>query len=256
MKDILVEFRENGAIVHKDRATIQELVGKKHCFLNPNLSRVAGVSPSYWMLDQYEEIVPCTEEEMQRRDSYHRATVIVSKAPTETLNTNDLKSEFKQKFQMNEELLRFEINRIKQEISDNNKNSESRLALLKEELAKSEILLSETKQIITDVRGDLAIRSLRADAISSSLQSEMVENEKKLVSEIEALKEQIKNNDQHSQDNLNDLFYDLARNKELLIIANATIEEHQETSKKRVKMGVISLIVLAVAITALAIFRF
>lgn len=70
MKDILVEFTEYGAIIHKDSAKIESLKDVPHCFFNPDLSNVSGVSPSFWSLDQSGTIVKASQEEIARRNEY------------------------------------------------------------------------------------------------------------------------------------------------------------------------------------------
>jgi hypothetical protein len=70
MKDILVEFTEYGAIIHKDSAKIESLKDLPHCFFNPDLSNVSGVSPSFWSLDQSGTIVKASQEEIARRNEY------------------------------------------------------------------------------------------------------------------------------------------------------------------------------------------
>lgn len=71
MKDILVEFTDHGAIVHKDPSVIAAKRDLPYCFFNPELSKVAGVSPSYWVCNEDKEIVPASPEERKRRDEYH-----------------------------------------------------------------------------------------------------------------------------------------------------------------------------------------
>ncbi len=70
MKDILVEFTEYGAIIHKDSAKIESLKDMPHCFFNPDLSNVSGVSPSFWSLDESGTIVKASQEEIARRNEY------------------------------------------------------------------------------------------------------------------------------------------------------------------------------------------
>jgi len=70
MKDILVEFTEYGAIIHKDSAKIESLKDMPHCFFNPDLSNVSGVSPSFWSLNESGTIVKASQEEIVRRNEY------------------------------------------------------------------------------------------------------------------------------------------------------------------------------------------
>lgn len=72
MKDILVEFTDYGAIIHKDPSVISSKKDLPFCFFNPNLSKVSGVSPSYWVYSSDNEIVPASPEEKKRRDEYHK----------------------------------------------------------------------------------------------------------------------------------------------------------------------------------------
>jgi hypothetical protein len=71
MKDILVEFTDYGAIVHKNPLVISSKKDLPYCFFNPDLSKVSGVSPSYWVYIN-EEIIPASPEEKKRRDEYHK----------------------------------------------------------------------------------------------------------------------------------------------------------------------------------------
>lgn len=71
MKDILVEFTEYGAIIHKDSAKIESLKDLPHCFFNPDLSNVSGVSPSFWSLNESGTIVKASQEEIDRRNEYY-----------------------------------------------------------------------------------------------------------------------------------------------------------------------------------------
>ena len=70
MKDILIEFTEYGAIIHKDSAKIESLKDLPHCFFNPDLSNVSGVSPSFWSLEESGTIVKASQEEIVRRNEY------------------------------------------------------------------------------------------------------------------------------------------------------------------------------------------
>jgi hypothetical protein len=150
MKDILVEFTEYGAIIHKDQKVIESKANDERCFLNPDLSKVVGVSPSFWMLNEYNKIIRCSEEEMQRRKTYHGTVVISDKPAVEKVHIGELKKEFKQKFDLNEENLKAEINRLKQEIASHQKNSEDQLKDLFHELARSKEMMNFAKDEIQE----------------------------------------------------------------------------------------------------------
>jgi hypothetical protein len=70
MKDILVEFTDNKAILHKDPLVISSKKDLPYCFLNPDLSKVSGISPSYWVYNKELGIIPASIEEQKRRDEY------------------------------------------------------------------------------------------------------------------------------------------------------------------------------------------
>jgi Asp-tRNA(Asn)/Glu-tRNA(Gln) amidotransferase C subunit len=72
MKDILVEFTDYGAIVHKNPSTILSKKDLPYCFFNPDLSKVSGVSPSYWVYSKEGTINQASPEERKRRDEYHK----------------------------------------------------------------------------------------------------------------------------------------------------------------------------------------
>ena len=248
MKDILVEFTNNGAFIHKNKATIQEKTGKENCFLNPDLSRVSKISPSFWMLDEYGKIIPCPEEEMKRREAYHSATVATPKAAGGTIHIGELKKEFKDKFDLNEEKVQLEINRLKQNISQIDEISQARLAHLKSELKKNEELLGLTKH-------DIYAEQIKIEDLKGHMKAEIEQNERKLSEEIIKLKSLIEKNDEISHNSLNEMFQDLARNKELLNIAKQTIEEHQAMNKKRMKMAIYSIVALGAALVVMALFH-
>jgi hypothetical protein len=148
MKDILVEFTEYGAIIHKDQKVIESKSNDDKCFLNPDLSKVVGISPSFWMLNEYNKIVKCSEEEMQRRKTYHGTVVISDKPAVEKVHIGELKKEFKQKFDLNEENLKNEISRLKQEIASHQKTSEDQLKDLFHDLARNKEMLNFAKDEI------------------------------------------------------------------------------------------------------------
>lgn len=66
MKDILVEFTEKGAIIHKDPLVISEKKSLPFCFLNPDLSEVNGISPSYWDYTSTGKIVPASSKKVKQ----------------------------------------------------------------------------------------------------------------------------------------------------------------------------------------------
>lgn len=91
MKDFLVEFTENGAIVHKDPSIIASKKDLPFCFLNPNLSKISGISPSYWAYNNG-EIVPVSAEEKKRRDEHHQ-----EKLPEPSVSLKTILDEFDNK---------------------------------------------------------------------------------------------------------------------------------------------------------------
>jgi hypothetical protein len=68
MKDILVEFTEKGAVIHKDPLIISAKKSLPHCFLNPDLSKVSGISPSYWDYSITGQIIPASKEKVKNID--------------------------------------------------------------------------------------------------------------------------------------------------------------------------------------------
>jgi hypothetical protein len=147
MKDILVEFHDYGAIIYKDPATIEIKKDLPNCFVNPDLSKVYGVSPSYWTLNEYNKIIKCSEEEMQRRNTYHTTLVVSSnntQKAVEKVHIEDLREEFKEKFDHKEELLRQEINRLKQEIAQSQNLTNEQISDLVSSLNKNREMLALT----------------------------------------------------------------------------------------------------------------
>ena len=144
MKDILVEFHDYGAIIYKDPATIDIKKDLPNCFVNPDLSKVYGVSPAYWTLNEYNKIVKCSEEEMQKRNTYHTTSVVSSdktQKNIEKVHIEDLRKEFEEKFDHKEDLLRQEINRLKQEISQSQNMTEDHISRLLVSLNKNKEML-------------------------------------------------------------------------------------------------------------------
>lgn len=144
-KSILVQFSDYGATIIKDPVQIEKLTGQPNCFLDPDLSKVYGVSPAYWTLNEYNKIIKCSEEEMQRRNTYHRTVVTGEKQTVEKVHISDLKKEFKDKFDQNEEFLMLEISRLKQEISGHNQKADQQLKELYQDLNRNKMLLEATK---------------------------------------------------------------------------------------------------------------
>ena len=152
MKDILVEFHDYGAIIYKDPATIEIKKDLPNCFLNPDLSKVYGVSPSYWSLNEYNKIIQCSEEEMQRRNTYHTTSITsqqMAATSPQKVHIEDLREEFKEKFDHKEELLRQEINRIKQELAQSTNESQEKIDSLMVELNKNREMLNVSKLLIS-----------------------------------------------------------------------------------------------------------
>ena len=144
-KKILVQFSDFGATIVKDPDEIEKLAGQPNCFLDPDLSKVYGVSPAYWCLNEYNKIMKCSEEEMQRRNAYHKTIVIGEKQTVEKVHIADLKKEFKEKFDQNEEALLLEISRLKQEIAGHNEKADQQLKELYQDLNRSKLMLETAK---------------------------------------------------------------------------------------------------------------
>ena len=111
MKDIIVEFTEYGAVVHKDAAIIASLKDVPHCFFNPDLSKVSGVSPSFWALNEAGEIVKASPEEIQRRNDYLTSKPAANPSLKTTLDT--LKQEVFDKMEMRQEEVNASISDLK-----------------------------------------------------------------------------------------------------------------------------------------------
>lgn len=111
MKDIIVEFTEYGAVVHKDAAIIASLKDVPHCFFNPDLSKVSGVSPSFWALNEVGEIVKASPEEIQRRNDYLTSKPAANPSLKTTLDT--LKQEVFDEMEMRQEEVNASISDLK-----------------------------------------------------------------------------------------------------------------------------------------------
>lgn len=144
MKEVLVEINEYGAILHKDPSVIDKKRDLPNCFINPDLSKVYGISPTYWSLNEYNKIVKCTEEEMQRRNTFHKTIVSSQSSSIEKVNIEDLRAEFEEKFDAKEELLQLEIVKLKQEISQSKDKTEEVISKLIFELNKNKEMLRLT----------------------------------------------------------------------------------------------------------------
>lgn len=107
MKNILVEFTDHGAIIHKSESVIEEKKDLPHCLLNPDLSSVSGVSPSYWMLTESGKIAKCSSEEIERRNNHH-ASIASSASPKMQL-IDDLRQELYSDFEVNLNDLKSEL---------------------------------------------------------------------------------------------------------------------------------------------------
>jgi len=111
MKDILVEFTEYGAIIHKDSAKIESLKDMPHCFFNPDLSNVSGVSPSFWSLDQSGTIVKASQEEIARRNEY--LTSKPAETPSLKTTLDGLKQEILGEMEVRHQEIKKNIDRVK-----------------------------------------------------------------------------------------------------------------------------------------------
>ena len=119
MKDILVEFTEYGAIIHKDSFKIESLKDMPHCFFNPDLSNVSGVSPSFWALNESGTIVKASQEEIARRNEY--LTSKPAETPSLKTTLNEIKKEINQDIQNNIDQIYNKIDEIKQIINNEKK---------------------------------------------------------------------------------------------------------------------------------------
>lgn len=121
MKDILVEFTDYGAKVHKDPSVIAEKKGLSHCLFNPDLSKVSGVSPSYWVCNKDGEILPASLEEQKRRDEYHQ-----SKPPENVLSLKQTLDEIREEIDAsvveNKDCLEKQIKELEQLINIDKQN--------------------------------------------------------------------------------------------------------------------------------------
>ena len=107
MKDILVEFHDYGAIIHKDPSVIASKKDLPYCFFNPDLSKVEGVSPSFWKLDEFGRILKCADEEIQRRIKFYEEKRVSIR---ESGSNNNLFEEIREEFYNELEVLSEKIN--------------------------------------------------------------------------------------------------------------------------------------------------
>lgn len=154
MKDILVEFTDHGAIVHKDPSVIAAKRDLPYCFFNPELSKVAGVSPSYWVCNEDKEIVPASPEERKRRDEYHE-----NKPPENTVSfkqtMDNLLDEVYQELEknikdlkcINEQIINTFESKTTQLENDIIKNKEHTLDVKKSEIEIINKILEQEKHI-------------------------------------------------------------------------------------------------------------
>lgn len=111
MKDILVEFTNHGAVIHKKESVISSKKDLPNCILNPDLSAVSGVSPSYWMLTEFGKIIKCSEEEIKKRNEHHSSVVSdVLNKKNELSVINDVAEELKLSIKDQEIVLNGKIN--------------------------------------------------------------------------------------------------------------------------------------------------
>jgi hypothetical protein len=111
MKDILVEFTEYGAIIHKDSAKIESLKDMPHCFFNPDLSNVSGVSPSFWSLDESGTIVKASQEEIARRNEH--LTSKPAETPSLKTTLDGVKQEILSEIEVRHQEIKQNIDRVK-----------------------------------------------------------------------------------------------------------------------------------------------
>jgi hypothetical protein len=147
MKDILIEFTEYGAIIHKDSAKIESLKDLPHCFFNPDLSNVSGVSPSFWTLDESGTIVKASQEEIARRNEY------LTSKPAETPSLKTTLDGVKQEILGEMEVRHQEI---KQNIDDLQivdrqiiNTLEVKLLDIKNDLDKNEKLFKKSEELLS-----------------------------------------------------------------------------------------------------------
>ena len=147
MKDILIEFTEYGAVIHKDAAIIASLKDVPHCFFNPDLSKVSGVSPSFWALNEAGEIVKASPEEIQRRNDYLTSKPAANPSLKTTLDT--LKQEVFDEMEMRQEEVNASISDLKSVDEQIINTLEVKLIEVKDMLDKDEKHLLVLKDLFT-----------------------------------------------------------------------------------------------------------
>jgi hypothetical protein len=147
MKDILVEFTEYGAIIHKDSAKIESLKDMPHCFFNPDLSNVSGVSPSFWTLDESGTIVKASQEEIVRRNEY--LTSKPAETPSLKTTLDGLKQEILGEMEVRHQEIKQNIDDL--QIVDRQiiNTLEVKLLDIKNDLDKNEKLFKKSEELLS-----------------------------------------------------------------------------------------------------------
>ena len=158
MKDILIEFTEYGAVIHKDAAIIASLKDVPHCFFNPDLSKVSGVSPSFWALNEAGEIVKASPEEIQRRNDYLTSKPAANPSLKTTLDT--LKQEIYSDMEQNIIDLKGNIYSVLNETLAENEKIASNLNKELNQISSDVLLIVKKEQEINNSKFDKLSKQL------------------------------------------------------------------------------------------------
>lgn len=203
MKDILVEFTDYGAVVHKDPAVIELKKDMPDCFLNPDLSAISGISPSYWDYNEAGQIVPASPEERKKRDEFHTVPVVNS-----GLNLSEIKEEY---IGIKEELLA--LQQSLHEIKNINKESVMNLSMdlsaafssideVNDKLNELKVDVDNSVENLHDISNQI-INSLDAQSFSLNNDIEMLKNNNKLLEKfnnsLKIIEEKIEDNKAHCE---------------------------------------------------------
>ena len=205
MRNILVEITDYGAVIHKDSSIIEAKKSLSNCILNPDLSGVMGISPSYWTISNG-KIVAASKQEIQKRNDYHQK---VSDAVSPTVSTlSSFKEEIYADLEEGIQQLEKSINEIK-EANKNNflnlstdwSNAISSVNKTHEESdAKLIALKEETSQAIKDIKciNDQIINTV--DIKTIALKNDIDETKSNISEEINVLADSISKNNEYISD--------------------------------------------------------
>lgn len=149
MKDILVEFTDHGAIIHKDPSIIASKKDLSNCVLNPDTSSVTGVSPSFWKLNESNRIVKCSQEEIDNRVEFHTKKEVENNTNIFSKTVVDeIREEFSLEIQANIEEIKENIESVKKIIKEYKDSSNKQMVDVNFSIEKVENnLLIEHEQI-------------------------------------------------------------------------------------------------------------